>query len=86
MFGSVLSCFTKNNATSFPGLHGCSSFFSQLCCTIDFIFQITQTSSKFEPRQPHAYEELSVGFESITNGEIFSIKKQWTRALCTPRY
>ena len=39
-----------SHATLSPGLLGCRLFLGHLCCTIDVIFQISRTSSKFGQR------------------------------------
>ena len=60
----------QNNATSSQGLLGCRPFPSHLCCTVDVVFHISQTSPKFQISwSTVVYEELAVGFEPIRNGE-----------------
>ena len=62
----------QNNATSSQGLLGCRPFPWHLCCTVDVIFHISQTSPKFQIwLSTVVQEELALGFEPIRNGEEY---------------
>ena len=78
---AILSCSPKQRKL-FPGLLGCRSFFWGLLCTFDVtvpdianFFQIWSTLA--------GYEEITVGFEPITNIEM---NNYWMMLLCRSWY